>query len=117
VTVSEPKSVPFFIDNTLCMGFATKPVDPWPAITGTVRPATVAAARKLMRERNANFADDTKVIEIESAFYAEHLLTWSIDGSKPTAKAIASLPEQVYNQLEEIVRGVGLQTAEKLLGN
>lgn len=97
------------IDDTVQVEFRTDPVGPWPALTGTVRPAT-ALELDLHQGEAARANGEADRHRLRAAFVARHLRRWELtdaDGRPvpPSADAFARLPKGVQVQVFDAAAG------------
>lgn len=101
--------------GALMQAFATQPADGWPAVEGTVRPATPREVDQYRGELDRS-KDATRT---QAEFFAAHLKTWDVCGEDEaplpiTPEALLALPFPVWRQLQAVVLGAG---GGEVLGN
>jgi hypothetical protein len=107
------------LDGVVVVPFATAAGGIWPVLTGSVSPAPPAKVRaqdakfRMLSAKISGAASEDEagkaaelLVKAQAKYYAEHLKAWNID--KPiSAESIATLPYELFIQLDVIVTGQG----------
>lgn len=117
-----PKPRLQLLNGTLARTFTTDEAHGWPALAGTVRPATPREVREYVAAKREHDlrgpAGAGELVAFQSKFFAGLLRTWNVDdGDAPapiTPESVARLPDPVFVQLENVCLGYA---AGDLLGN
>lgn len=117
-----PKPRIQLLNGTLARTFATKEDGGWPALSGTVRPATPREVREYLATKREHDLKGpggaAELVAFQAKFFAGLLRTWNVDdGERPAAitpESVAHLPDPVFVQLENVCLGYA---AGDLLGN
>lgn len=94
------------------LAFKTKPGGVWPALEGTVRPASPVEERAHDMRVGVILGGDATpeakakaLVEEQAKFYAAHIKTWNVAGADVSPAAVQCLPNEIFRQLDGVVTG------------
>lgn len=113
------QATPIFFDGTTVFRFTTTAMNDWPALTGTVRPATAIEVRRhdarlsAVRQQAGSPEDVAeRSLRTQVKYFLQHLKSWNLP-LPLNEESLLKLPFGVLNQIDSIVAG----SAGLLLGN